>query len=163
MRRLIRWLLAAAFFGGGCAYEGTIVRKDFRPLPFSNSLGMDAIYHFELRGSDGMVHSQLVNAAAFANYEVGDYFSARRPLPLTGRDPFLPDFQASRAGPLENYGTRYPMVPPLQPVPPTLPSPRGQLQHGFQQLLQNSGHSVTGGEHFAVTKLTSAQTSRPIR
>lgn len=73
MRKLS--LLVLACFSGGCAYEGTIVRKEVRPLPFSYSLGLDAIYDFELRGSDGQVHRQMVPAAVFANYEVGDYFS----------------------------------------------------------------------------------------
>ena len=49
---------------------------------------MDGSYHFELCGSDGKVYNQLVTATAFANYQVGDYFSELRPWRrLRGRRP----------------------------------------------------------------------------
>lgn len=90
--------------------------KEVRPLPFSYSLGLDAIYDFELRGSDGQLHRQMVPAAVFANYEVGDYFSEFQPPARVERAPFLPDFWPP-ARPLEDQGTRYPMQVPLPPDP----------------------------------------------
>lgn len=113
-----------ASFAAGCAYEGTIVRKDYRPLPFSYSLGLDALYHFELRGSDGRVHSQLVTAAAFATYQVGDYFNDLSPAPRAVGSLPAQDFPPA-PGPLENFGSRYPRVPPFEPAPHAPPSPRG--------------------------------------
>jgi hypothetical protein len=75
MRRIIViWFAAAALFSG-CAYDGVIVEKRFRPLPFSESLGMDAIHNFQLRDSTGQIHSQMVTPDVFASYRAGDYFN----------------------------------------------------------------------------------------
>lgn len=60
---------------GSCAYEGTIVKKEFRPLPFTDSLGVDGLYTFKLRDRDGYVHSQMVTADVFARYALGSYFA----------------------------------------------------------------------------------------
>lgn len=69
--------VAASLFAlllGSCAYEGAIVQKEFRPLPFTDSLGVDGIYTFKLRDRDGYVHSQMVTADVFARYALGSYF-----------------------------------------------------------------------------------------
>jgi hypothetical protein len=81
MRLISTLCLLTALFFAGCAYEGTVVRKEYRPLPFSYSLGIDGIYKFELRDRAGRIHSQLVTPLVFANYEIGDYFNDLQPLP----------------------------------------------------------------------------------
>ena len=75
MRRNLVICLAVTALFSGCAYQGTVAEKRFRPLPFSESLGLDAMYNFQLRDSTGQVHSQMVTADVFANYRVGDYFN----------------------------------------------------------------------------------------
>ncbi len=91
-----------------CAYEGTVVRKDFRELPFSESLGIEAIYHFELRDRAGQIHSQMVTPQVFAAYEVGDYFNDLQ-LPADIRpaapSPIMGPFPSQR--PLQYYDTPY--------------------------------------------------------
>ncbi len=66
--------LCLAAFLSGCAIQGVVVEKRFRPLPFSDSLGVDGIYNFQLRDAQGLIHSQMVTPGVFALYEVGDYF-----------------------------------------------------------------------------------------
>lgn len=92
----------------GCAYEGTVVRKEFRPLPFYDSLGIEAIYHFELRDRAGQIHSQMVTPQVFAAYEVGDYFNDLQ-LPAhelpTAPSPIMGPFPSQR--PLQYYDTPY--------------------------------------------------------
>ncbi len=91
--------------GAGCAYEGTVVRKEYQPLPFTYSLGLDATYRFQLRGPDGQVHSQLVNAITFASYRVGDYFNDLHPRSLAGQAqrfstfPLMPEEMAEPKDP----------------------------------------------------------------
>ena len=75
MRRYIVIYLAAVALLSSCAYQGTIVEKRFRPLPFSASLGMDAMYNFQLRDSTQQIHSQMVTPDVFASYRAGDYFN----------------------------------------------------------------------------------------
>src|SRR5438477_12370261 len=58
-----------------CAYKGTIVQKAGRPLPFTYSLGIDASYKFALRNRVGHIRWQLVSAAVFNSYQVGDDFN----------------------------------------------------------------------------------------
>lgn len=79
-RNLVIYLAAAAFFSG-CAYQGTVVEKRFRPLPFPNSLGLDAMYNFQLRDSTHQIHSQMVTPGVFANYRVGDFFNDMQSAP----------------------------------------------------------------------------------
>lgn len=62
-------------FATGCAYEGTVVRKEFHPLPFSDSLGIAGFYYFDLRDRDGILHHQMVTPEVFAQYRVGGYFN----------------------------------------------------------------------------------------
>ena len=59
----------------GCAYQGVVVEKRFRPVPFSASLGLDAMYNFQLRDNAGQIHSQMVTPDVFASYRVADYFN----------------------------------------------------------------------------------------
>src|SRR5437763_2034266 len=69
-----------------CAYQGTIVQKAGRPLPFAYSLGIDASFKFALRDGLGHVRWQLVSAEVFNSYRVGDYFDDESPTPpLHGR------------------------------------------------------------------------------
>lgn len=75
MRFTIHLCLALALLFSGCAYQGTVVKKQFRLLPFSESLGIEAIYKFELRDRAGQIHSQMVTPEVFASYQVGDYFN----------------------------------------------------------------------------------------
>ena len=76
MRRNILIILAVTAFFSGCAYQGVVVEKRFRPVPFSYSLGLDAMYNFKLRdGSTGQTNSQMVTPDVFATYRVGDYFN----------------------------------------------------------------------------------------
>jgi hypothetical protein len=92
----------------GCAYEGAIVNKVARPLPFEDSLGLDAIYKFELRDRNGEVHSQMVTPWVFTHYQVGDYFSDFQPLPWHWR--FSPEPQPLGEGvrrQLQDYETPY--------------------------------------------------------
>jgi hypothetical protein len=74
MRRNIFIYLAVLALVSSCAYQGTIVEKRFRPLPFSASLGVDAMYNFQLRDSTQQIHSQMVTPDVFASYRAGDYF-----------------------------------------------------------------------------------------
>jgi hypothetical protein len=64
-----------------CAYEGTIVQKASRPLPFAYTLGIDASYKFALRDRLGHVRWQLVSAEVFNSYRIGDYFDDESPTP----------------------------------------------------------------------------------
>ena len=75
MRRNIVICLALVVLVSGCAYQGTIVEKRFRPLPFSASLGVDAMYNFQLRDNTQQIHSQMVTPDVFASYRAGDYFN----------------------------------------------------------------------------------------
>jgi hypothetical protein len=79
MRVAIIAYLAATAFLSGCAFEGVVVEKRFRPFPFYDSVGVDGIYKFELRDRAGQIHSQMVIADVFASYEVGDYFNDLQP------------------------------------------------------------------------------------
>ena len=63
----------------GCAIQGVIVKKNARPLPFIDSLGMDGIYKFKLRDQQGHIWSQMVTPEVFAQYQLGDYFNDLQP------------------------------------------------------------------------------------
>jgi hypothetical protein len=80
---ILIYFLASAFLSS-CAYEGVIAEKRFRPIPFPDSLGVDAMYNFQLRDTTGQVHSQMVTPDVFANYRVGDYFNDLQPPPSQG-------------------------------------------------------------------------------
>jgi hypothetical protein len=71
--------LALTVLLAGCASRGTVVSKSFRALPFSESLGLDALYKLELRDENNRVHSQLVTPEVFRQYRVGDYFDDLHP------------------------------------------------------------------------------------
>jgi len=89
----------------GCAFEGVVVEKRSRPRPDSSMIGTEGVqsfvfrgptgtsrppitvpspqfwtetngrYTFVLRDRQGNVRSQMVTAAVFARYRVGDYFN----------------------------------------------------------------------------------------
>jgi hypothetical protein len=117
-RRILSFFLAA-FLCSGCAFEGVIVEKRFRPLPFYDSLGVDAIYNFQLRDGAGQIHSQMVTAEVFASYRVGDYFNDLQAPP----SPEGKEMRGFRPTPLEmNEGPYQPVrVMQMQPKP-TRPS-----------------------------------------
>lgn len=75
MRRNTLTCFAVFALFSGCAYQGVVVEKRFRPVPFSASLGLDAIYNFQLRDNAGQIHSQMVTPDVFASYRVADYFN----------------------------------------------------------------------------------------
>ena len=73
-RNIVIYLTVAASLSG-CAFQGTVVEKRSRPIPFPCSLGLDAMYNFQLRDTTGQVHSQMVTADVFGSYREGDYFN----------------------------------------------------------------------------------------
>ncbi len=72
---LISCTLAKASPFGSWAASGIVVKKEFRPTPLTQSLGMDGIYRLELRGEDQKVRHQMVTRDVFLAYEVGDRFN----------------------------------------------------------------------------------------
>ena len=118
MRCNIIICLAVAAFLSGCAYQGVIAEKRFRPIPFSDSLGLDAMYNFQLRDTTGQVHSQMVTPDVFATYRVGDYFNDLQPPPAQGEKE-LQGFRPSRReideGPYQPV--RVMLIQPLQKKP----------------------------------------------
>jgi hypothetical protein len=109
MRLTSSLLLTVILALTGCAYEGTVVRKDFRLVPFSESLGIVAIYKFELRDKSGQIHTQMVTPEVFATYAVGDYFNdlqipGRAALPAPPEESLPP---VPRRGPTEEQEIPY--------------------------------------------------------
>jgi hypothetical protein len=107
-RALVTICLAAIPFVLGCANQGTIVRKQFRPFPFPISLGLEGLYRFEVRDRAGQIRSQMVTPDVFDQYEVGDYFNDRKPAPASRR-PAGPAYRITPSRPrqLQEYGTHY--------------------------------------------------------
>jgi hypothetical protein len=135
-----------------CAYEGTVVRKDVRPLPFYDSLGIDAIYHFELRDRAGQIHSQMVTPQVFAAYEVGDYFNDLQ-LPADVRpaapSPIMGPFPSQR--PLQYYDTPY---RPLHRsgLEQTNPQPDARIALNHESARTKSVSQRSAHKHSAVAK-----------
>jgi hypothetical protein len=75
----MRFSLAAVIISCGllasCAYQGVIVDKSAREMPFGLSSGTNGSFAFMLKDTAGTVHRQLVTPDVFARYEVGDYFN----------------------------------------------------------------------------------------
>lgn len=69
-------LTLSAFLSSG-GLHGVVVKKTFKPLPLSHSLGVDGIYRLELRDQENKVHRQMVSREIFALYDVGDDFDDR--------------------------------------------------------------------------------------
>ena len=115
-RIIVIFLLAAALLSS-CAYQGVITEKRFRPLPFYESLGVDAIYNFQLRDNAGAIHSQMVTPEVFASYRAGDFFNDLQPPPVQeGKE--MPSFRA--APPELNHQPYQPVrVMQLEPQPRT--------------------------------------------
>lgn len=108
MRSTVILVLLGILLLAGCAHEGTVVRKEFRPLPFRDSLGIEGIYRFEVRDREGYVHRQMVSPEVFANYRVGDYFNDRAQPPSRPRAPGGPQLLGRpQLRTLEEYGTHY--------------------------------------------------------
>ena len=100
--------LACGILLSGCANQGTVVRKDYRELPFLYSLGVEGIYRFEVRDRDGHIRDQMVSPEVFANYQEGDYFNDLAAPPSRWRAPTGPaPMVIPVRRPLEEYGTHY--------------------------------------------------------
>jgi hypothetical protein len=97
-----------------CAYQGTIVEKAGRPLPFAYSFGIDASYKFALRDRLGYIRWQLVSAEVFNSYRVGDYFDDASPTPPRHR-ACLMDGKEVLCPPV--HETISISVPRFQPIP----------------------------------------------
>lgn len=67
--------LAEAGPFGSWAASGVVLRKEFRPTPLTQSLGLPGIYRLELRGKDRKVRRQMVTRDIFLAYQVGDRFN----------------------------------------------------------------------------------------
>jgi hypothetical protein len=99
-----------------CAYQGTIVQKAGRPLPFAYSLGIDASYKFALRDRLGHIRWQIVSAEVFNLYRVGDYFDDESPRPPRHRFGSMDGKETARTCPT-GYETIPIRVPRFQPIP----------------------------------------------
>lgn len=89
MRISIPLCIACAALLTSCAYEGTIVQKDARPLPFTHTAGIEGSYAFLLKDSTGAVRRQLVTAEVYNQYAIGEYFNDAQP-PSARRDVIDP-------------------------------------------------------------------------
>jgi len=98
------------------AYQGTIVEKAGRPLPFAYSLGIDASFIFALRDHFGRVRWQLVSAEVFNSYRVGDYFDDESPTPPRHRCCSIDGKEAVRIW-APGHETIPIRVPRFQPIP----------------------------------------------
>ncbi|MFN2476354.1 MAG: hypothetical protein ABR526_08450 [Chthoniobacterales bacterium] len=78
--RLAALIIAGALLGS-CAYQGVVVDKSARDLPFSETVGAAGSFAFMLKDSTGAVHRQLVTPEVYASYNVGDFFSDLQPAP----------------------------------------------------------------------------------
>ena len=82
----MRFSLAAVVVSFGllasCAYQGVIVDKSARELPFGETTGMGGSFAFLLKDNSGVVRRQLVTPDVFTRYEVGDYFNDTQPGPV---------------------------------------------------------------------------------
>ena len=116
MRRAILLCLACGLLLASCAPEGTILRKEYRPLPFAGSLGISGIFRFELRLRSGEIRSQMVTPDVFDRYEVGEYFNDRAQPAFRGQPSMRPEAPLldapGRRRPLEELGTPYRQMPP---------------------------------------------------
>ncbi|PYL78416.1 MAG: hypothetical protein DMF27_04010 [Verrucomicrobia bacterium] len=99
-----------------CAYQGTIVQKAGRPLPFAYSLGIDASFKFALRDRLGHVRWQLVSAEVFNSYRVGDYFDDESVTTPRRRSCFMDGKEVARLCP-SGHETIPIRVPRFQPIP----------------------------------------------
>jgi hypothetical protein len=97
-----------------CAYQGTIVQKAGRPLPFAYSLGIDGSYKFALRDRLGHVRWQLVPAEVFNSYRVGDYFNDADLVPPRHHCYSKEEKEVAPICPHETIPIR---VPRFQPIP----------------------------------------------
>jgi hypothetical protein len=121
--RILLLPLLAFTLLSSCAYQGVVVEKHSRPLPFPASLGLDGMFSFQLRDRAGELHSQMVTDYVFASYRVGDYFDDLQPPPAQTGKGFHPQFRATPdvlepqilQGP-DQIRTRKPTDRPYHPV-----------------------------------------------
>ena len=163
MRRNIVSCLALAALFSSCAYEGVVVEKRFRPVPFSDSLGVDAMYNFHLRDNAGQVHSQMVTADIFASYATGDYFNDLQPPPEHG-DKELEGF---RPAPREMNEGPYQPVRVMQIRPPQKAATRVVVRSnrsikGVANAAIHSNHSVKGVARIAVHPAHSSRSAKNV-
>ena len=79
MRLRFAAIIGSCALLASCAYQGVVVDKSARELPFSETVGTPASLSFMLRDNTGVVHRQLVTPEVFASYQVGDYFNDMQP------------------------------------------------------------------------------------
>ncbi len=94
------------------------MEKRFRPIPFQESLGLDAMYNFQLRDNTGQIHSQMVTADVFASYRTGDNFNDLQ-APPSHEDKELKGY---RPAPVEMNDEPYQPVRVMQIQPPAKPA-----------------------------------------
>jgi hypothetical protein len=97
-----------------CAYQGTIVKKAGRALPFAYSFGVDASYKFALRDRFGHTRWQLVSAEVFHAYHVGDHFNDADLVPPRHRCYSKDEKEVAPISPHETIPIH---VPRFQPIP----------------------------------------------
>ena len=61
--------------------HGVVVAKIFHPSVLANAPGEEGIYKLELRDEQNKIHRQMVTAATFFAYEIGERFDPTAPLP----------------------------------------------------------------------------------
>ena len=61
--------------------HGVVVAKIFHPSVLAHAPGEEGIYKLELRDEQNKIHPQMVTAATFFAYEIGDHFDPTAPLP----------------------------------------------------------------------------------
>ena len=156
-RVLVTCLIAVSLLSG-CAYEGVVVDKRSRPLPFPESLGVDGMYTFKLRNHAGEVHSQMVTAYVFYNYRVGDYFNDLQPPPVqSGKEMRGPMYRVNPElqeppipfGP-EPMRTRRPTGQPYHPVRTT------NLHHSTNKRGAKVATTATKKHHRHTSKLAAS-------
>lgn len=126
MRPLLLSLSCLLFLVARGAGQGVIVKKDFRPLPFASSLGLNGICKFEIEGADHKVRQQLVTLEVFNRYQVGEQFDPR------GKPRAAVVENAARPTPVPAVAAKPPAKEEREPVaaakpPPPIPKPQPRM------------------------------------
>jgi hypothetical protein len=132
----------------GCSYEGRIVRKEFKPLPFYSALGVKGLYRFDVRCRDGQIRRQVVSANVYADYKAGDYFTDRPQEISSPAPPAEGPHSAAPARfmialalrPLQQYGPHYASIPTAWVEPAASSSNDRGIEE--QEVTRAPGHSA---------------------
>ena len=107
---------------GNWTARGVVVQKSFKPTPLSHSLGLEGIYKFEVRDEKNRVRRQMVTAAVYQAYEIGDDFDP------SGTPPTVEERTARLAA------AEAKLQPVLEDIPAEAPSePAPRLAANFPQ------------------------------